>query len=179
MKNLAVLSAILGLIILGSCGKSGSKAGGPDTLPPIANPGHPDVVPAQVAKMQLPKMTPGKHGDTTVTESGLMYIDTKVGKGASPKAGQEISVNYTGMTTDGHVFDSNTDPSKGHLKPLDFTIGAGRVIKAWEEGFLSMKTGGKRRLIVPSELGYGANGNGPDIPPDAMLIFDVELLSVK
>jgi peptidylprolyl isomerase len=179
MKTITIFSALLLMLALGSCGKSGSKAGGPDTLPPIATPGVPEAPPPQTIDVSKPKMAPGKHGDTTVTASGLMYIDKKIGKGAMPKKGQNITVNYTGMLTDGKIFDSNVDPSKGHVQPFVTPIGVGRVIPGWDEGMMSMKVGGKRRLIVPSELGYGANGQGPDIPPNATLIFDVELLKVQ
>ena len=96
-----------------------------------------------------------------------------------PKKGQKITVNYTGKTTDGKIFDSNVDPSKGHVQPFTTEIGVGKVIPGWDEGFLSMKVGGKRKLIIPSDLGYGAQGQGADIPPNAMLIFDVELLKVE
>jgi peptidylprolyl isomerase len=179
MKILTLSSALILLLALSSCGKSGSKAGGPDTLPPIATPGMPEAPPVQTIDIGKPKPTPGRHGDTTVTASGLMYIDVKPGKGAMPKQGQTITVNYTGKLTDGKVFDSNVDPSKGHVKPFQTKIGVGQVIKGWDEGFLSMKVGGKRRLIIPSDLGYGANGQGADIPPNATLIFDVELLKVE
>ena len=180
MKFTYIFCAFLLASGLGSCGKSDSaKGGGPDTLPPIATPGAPQPTPVQTIQMAAPKMAPGKHGDTTVTASGLMYIDQKVGKGAMPKTGQKITVNYTGKLTDGTIFDSNVDPSKGHVQPFVTPIGVGRVIKGWDEGMMSMKIGGKRRLIVPSELGYGANGQGADIPPNATLIFDVELLKVE
>lgn len=123
-------------------------------------------------------MTPGMHGDTMVTASGLMYIDKKVGKGAEPKKGQTITVNYTGKLTDGTPFDSNVDPKFKHVEPFSTAIGVGQVIPGWDEGMLSMKVGGKRVLIIPSNLAYGPMGQGP-IPPNAMLIFDVELLKVQ
>jgi len=122
---------------------------------------------------------PGKYGDTTVTPSGLMYIDTKEGTGPMPKPQQTIVVNYTGMFTDGRKFDSNVDPMFKHVQPFETPIGVGMVIKGWDEGMMSMKVGGKRRLIVPPDLGYGPNGRPPNIPPNATLIFDVELLGVK
>ncbi|MDP4220237.1 MAG: FKBP-type peptidyl-prolyl cis-trans isomerase [Bacteroidota bacterium] len=181
MKFTYFASASLLLFALSGCGKSdSSKAGGPDTLPPIANPGAPEPPPVQTIEIGKPKPTPGKHGDTTVTASGLMYIDVKVGKGPTPKVGQNITVNYTGKLTDGKIFDSNVDPSKGHVQPFVTPIGVGKVIKGWDEGMISMKVGGKRKLIVPSDLGYGANGT-PDgsIPPNATLIFDVELVKIE
>ncbi|QQS49385.1 MAG: FKBP-type peptidyl-prolyl cis-trans isomerase [Acidobacteriota bacterium] len=110
----------------------------------------------------------------TTTESGLKYIDHVVGTGPSPQSGQTVTVHYTGTLTDGSKFDSSLDRGQ----PFEFTIGIGRVIKGWDEGVMSMKVGGKRRLIIPPQLGYGSRNMGP-IPPNSTLIFEVELLSVK
>jgi peptidylprolyl isomerase len=96
-----------------------------------------------------------------------------VGTGASPRKGQKVSVHYTGKLMNGTTFDSSVD------KPYEFVIGTGRVIKGWDEGIMSMKVGGKRRLIIPPNLGYGAVGSPPTIPPNATLDFDVELLGIK
>ncbi len=112
------------------------------------------------------------------TASGLQYVDKKVGDGAMPKAGQKISVNYTGMLTDSTLFDSNVDPKFGHVQPFEFNVGTHQVIAGWDEGLLSMKVGGRRRLIIPYKLAYGEGGSGP-IPPKATLIFDVELVAIK
>jgi peptidylprolyl isomerase len=109
------------------------------------------------------------------TESGLKYIDTVVGEGESPKPGQMVTVHYTGTLENGTKFDSSVDRGQ----PFTFPIGVGRVIKGWDEGVMTMKVGGKRRLIIPAQLGYGARGSGGVIPPNATLIFDVELLGVK
>ena len=110
------------------------------------------------------------------TASGLKYEDLAVGKGPSPKKGQTVSVHYTGWLTDGKKFDSSRD----HGQPFEFPIGEGRVIKGWDEGVMSMKVGGRRKLTIPPELGYGARGTpGGPIPPNATLIFDVELLAIK
>jgi ketosteroid isomerase-like protein len=110
-----------------------------------------------------------------VTPSGLKYEDIVVGDGESPKPGQMVTVHYTGTLENGTKFDSSLDRGQ----PFSFQIGAGRVIKGWDEGVMTMKVGGKRKLIIPPELGYGARGAGGVIPPNAVLIFEVELLSVK
>ena len=109
------------------------------------------------------------------TASGLKYIDEKEGTGATAKAGDKVSVHYTGRLKDGKKFDSSVDRNQ----PFDFPLGAGRVIKGWDEGVAGMKIGGKRKLIIPSELGYGKRGAGDVIPPDAELHFDVELLKIQ
>ena len=113
------------------------------------------------------------------TPSGLQYVDYKIGDGAMPIKGQTISVNYTGMLTDSSKFDSNVDPKFGHTEPFVTPIGVGRVIKGWDEGMVTMKVGGKRKLIIPYQLAYGEAGHPPVIPAKATLIFDVELLSIK
>lgn len=111
----------------------------------------------------------------TTTASGLQYIDFKVGDGPSPQKGETAIVHYTGWLDDGKKFDASRD----HGKPFGFKVGAGQVIKGWDEGVASMKVGGSRRLIVPPELGYGARGAGNVIPPNARLTFDVELLEIR
>ena len=109
------------------------------------------------------------------TDSGLQYIDVKVGDGAVAKKGDTVEVHYTGTLKDGKKFDS----SKDRGQPFSFPLGAGRVIKGWDEGVAGMKVGGTRKLIIPSELGYGARGAGNVIPPNAELHFEVELLKIK
>jgi FKBP-type peptidyl-prolyl cis-trans isomerase len=107
--------------------------------------------------------------------SGLKYTDIVAGTGASPNPGQVAVVHYTGWLTNGTKFDSSVDRGQ----PFEFPLGAGRVIKGWDEGVATMKVGGKRKLTIPPELGYGARGAGGVIPPNATLIFDVELLAIK
>jgi FKBP-type peptidyl-prolyl cis-trans isomerase len=109
------------------------------------------------------------------TESGLEYIETLAGTGAQAVAGKTVSVHYTGRLQNGKVFDS----SYNRGTPLDFPLGVGRVIKGWDEGISLMKVGGKAQLVIPPNLAYGARGAGGLIPPNATLIFDVELVDVK
>ncbi len=113
--------------------------------------------------------------NAVTTSSGLKYIDIEEGDGASPSKGQTVVVHYTGTLEDGKKFDSSRDRNQ----PFAFKIGVGQVIKGWDEGVASMKVSGRRQLIIPSELGYGARGAGGVIPPNATLIFDVELLDIK
>ncbi|MCX4164072.1 MULTISPECIES: FKBP-type peptidyl-prolyl cis-trans isomerase [Paraburkholderia] len=110
----------------------------------------------------------------TTTESGLKYEDLTEGSGAEAVAGKTVSVHYTGWLTDGQKFDS----SKDRNDPFDFVLGGGMVIKGWDEGVQGMKVGGVRRLTIPPQLGYGPRGAGGVIPPNATLVFEVELLGV-
>jgi len=113
--------------------------------------------------------------DTVTTPSGLKYVEIKEGDGATPKTGQTVVVHYTGTLEDGTKFDSSRDRNQ----PFSFKLGVGQVIKGWDEGLSTMKVGGRRQLIIPPELGYGARGAGGVIPPNAKLIFDVELLRIS
>lgn len=126
--------------------------------------------------------TPQEKPAMTSNITELQKIDTHVGTGREAEPGFNISVHYTGWLYDekasdkkGQKFDSSVD----RKQPFDFPLGAGHVIQGWDEGFAGMKVGGKRTLIIPSEMGYGARGAGGVIPPNATLVFDVELLDVK
>ncbi len=112
------------------------------------------------------------------TNSGLYYVITNEGTGNPPAVGDEVSMNYTGMFLDGNKFDSNIDSTFGHVTPLKFPLGQGRVIRGWDEGIMLLKKGTKAKFILPSVIGYGANGSGK-IPANAILQFDVELLDFK
>jgi peptidylprolyl isomerase len=140
------------------------------------------IVSASLVTMGILSMTDdasAQSGKPVTTSSGLQMIDTQAGTGAQPKSGQTAVVHYTGYLNDngkkGKKFDSSVDRGS----PFEFPIGQGRVIKGWDEGVASMKVGGKRTLIIPPQLGYGERGAGGVIPPNATLIFDVELLGVK
>jgi len=110
-----------------------------------------------------------------ITDSGLKYEDITEGEGDLAEAGQTVSVHYTGWLTDGSKFDS----SKDRDMPFDFPLGGGRVIRGWDEGVQGMKVGGIRKLTIPPQLGYGAAGAGGVIPPNATLVFEVELLEIN
>ncbi len=108
------------------------------------------------------------------TQSGLRYEDIVTGTGASPQPGQDVTVHYTGTLEDGTKFDSSVDRGE----PFTFKIGVGKVIKGWDEGVMTMKVGGKRKLVIPPHLGYGSRGVGP-IPPNSTLVFEVQLLGIN
>ena len=115
-----------------------------------------------------------KTGAEVTTSTGLKYVDEVIGTGEKPRLGKTVVVHYTGTLTDGTKFDSSVDRGQ----PFEFRIGTGSVIRGWDEGILSMQVGGKRKLIVPPDLGYGAQAKNK-IPPNSTLIFEVELLGVK
>ena len=149
MKTIALMMVLLGLIISASGQSTPAKTSSGPT-----------------------KVT----GEPTKTPSGLEYWDIKAGTGAVAQAGHKVKVDYTGWLTNGKKFDS----SVGTGRPFEFMLGAGQVIKGWDEGVAGMKVGGKRQLRIPSNLAYGANGTGGGlIPPNATLIFDVQLVDTK
>ncbi len=149
------------------------------TTPPAANA---DVVPVVAMTSGKPAAAPQpktpakkKMSEPITTPSGLKYVETTVGTGAVPQSGQTVEVHYTGTLENGKKFDSSRDRNQ----TFKFQIGTGQVIKGWDEGLSTMKVGGRRLLTIPPELGYGARGAGGVIPPNAVLLFDVELIGVK
>jgi FKBP-type peptidyl-prolyl cis-trans isomerase FkpA len=126
----------------------------------------------KAAAAQPAAAAPGK---PVTTASGLTYEDIGLGQGAAAKPGDKVAVHYTGWLTDKTKFDSSRDRNV----PFEFVLGAGMVIRGWDEGVAGMKVGGKRKLTIPPNLGYGATGAGGVIPPNATLVFEVELLGIK
>lgn len=127
----------------------------------------------------LTTMTTASAAEPVTLPSGLKYQDEVVGTGPAPTAGQSVSVHYTGWLDEKRQKGRKFDSSRDRGTPFSFKLGAGQVIAGWDEGVATMKTGGKRTLIIPPSLGYGARGAGGVIPPNATLIFDVELLGAK
>jgi len=172
MKTFAAL-ALVGLLLTGTvgCGAkddgAGSNAGGTTNS---------SASPSDNAKVPDTTTIDGKTVPLKKTASGLRYYDTKVGTGPSPQNGQTVSVQYTGTLLDSTKFDSTADHGG---QPFEFRVGAGDVIKGWDEGVLPMKVGGKRRLVIPGDLAYGDGPPGPPITPNATLVFDIELVAVK
>ena len=125
----------------------------------------------------VPQMSDAQ--ETVTTASGLSYIDIAQGNGAEAKAGQNVVVHYTGWLYENGAKGDKFDSSVDRGQPFSFPLGAGRVIRGWDEGVAGMKPGGKRTLVIPPDLGYGAAGAGGVIPPNATLLFEVELIEVK
>lgn len=166
----------LGVLLATACGgpdNTGYRQRQTPTTAPAAQAPTPAVQLGQATDGNAPGI-PELRGEIVQTGSGLRYIDQRPGDGAAASRGQGVSVHYTGWLTDGRKFDSSVDRGQ----PITFNIGTGAVIQGWDEGVGSMRVGGRRRLIIPPDLGYGAGGSPPSIPPNATLIFDVELVSV-
>ncbi|MBY0547082.1 MAG: FKBP-type peptidyl-prolyl cis-trans isomerase [Candidatus Obscuribacterales bacterium] len=171
LKKLSVLLSVAGIALsLSACAGGGSSGETQQAAPSAA------VTPAESQSVQSAGssgMLPGA-GKTT-TPSGLQFEEVVVGTGPSPQPGQLVTVHYTGWLVNGNKFDSSVDRGQ----PFQFTLGKGEVIKGWDEGVATMKVGGKRKLTIPSALGYGPSGMPPTIPPDSTLLFDVELLGAQ
>jgi peptidylprolyl isomerase len=153
------------LYVVGVCALVGAALAASASTDSLATPA------STPKKVTVSTKKAAKAPDTVTTASGLKYIVTKKGNGEKPKSGVTVKVNYTGKFTDGKVFDSSIPRGT----PFEFVVGAGRVIKGWDEAVLTMSKGEKRTLIIPPALAYGPDGMGP-IPPNSTLIFDVELL---
>ena len=178
--SLVLAFGLLLLVAQLSGGQNSALADGISKIPPAAVAPETSANPA-VDKTILMTMNSNSESeqttstDTVTTDSGLQYIELKPGDGATPQKGQTVVVHYTGTLEDGTKFDSSRDRNR----PFSFKLGVGQVIPGWDEGIASMKVGGRRQLIIPPELGYGSRGAGGVIPPNATLLFDVELLKIS
>jgi peptidylprolyl isomerase len=168
-------AAVLALVLLG-ISLIGVNQGGSGTAASVpAQPQNPSVpTDLQPTVPVPPSNQQGNQQGVVTTQSGLKYVDEVVGTGPQPQKGQTVSVHYTGTLDNGTVFDSSVQRGQ----PFQFMLGAGQVIPGWDEGIASMRVGGKRKLIIPPQLAYGAQGQGP-IPPNATLTFEVQLLDAK
>lgn len=168
--------ALVVTLIVGS-GRDRAIAANLDTTAPAQAIAAETTVIAQApgAEALMPKPVVAEDEEVVTTDSGLQYVELVPGTGATPNKGQTVTVHYTGTLTNGKVFDSSRDRGR----PFSFRIGVGQVIKGWDEGVGSMQVGGRRKLIIPADLAYGSRGAGGVIPPNATLIFDVELLKIS
>lgn len=179
LVSFGVMLVCLVVIVAAQLTNRGAAAIAAEQSPAVTTPAIAQTSPAPSAASDAPILAmanenPANNENVVTTPSGLKYIDEVEGTGAAPEAGQTVYVHYTGTLEDGTKFDSSRDRNR----PFSFRLGAGQVIKGWDEGISTMKVGGQRRLIIPPDLGYGARGAGGVIPPNATLIFDVELLKV-
>lgn len=171
MREILVSFGVLVVCVLVLIGSQVFNSGKPNNA--IASPLPNSLESGTLVALTLEDVT--EKEDLKITESGLRYIDLKVGEGESPQRGQTVVVHYTGYLADGTKFDSSRDRDR----PFSFKVGVGQVIKGWDQAIPSMKVGGRRQIIIPPELGYGQRGAGGVIPPNATLIFDVELLKIS
>ncbi len=167
---------IVALLALAAAGCNESKSTSSSTTTESATSGS--VTPSETAATPaspLPGQAVPADVQLVTTASGLQYYDLAVGNGDIADTGEQVTVHYTGWLANGTEFDS----SLRRQEPIRFPLGTGAVIKGWDEGLTGMRVGGKRKLIIPANLAYGADGRAPVIPPDANLVFDVELVEVK
>lgn len=160
-------------LLLGSCASTPEEATESDPPASETKASEPKASEPEAADAQGAAEAAEAAGELVTTESGLQYVDLRAGDGETPKTGDVIAVDYHGTLEDGTVFDSSYERGE----PIRFNIGVGQVIPGWDEGVGSMRVGGKRKLVIPSELAYGPSGTGP-IPPNATLTFEVELLEI-
>lgn len=168
-RNLTFSALLTTAIFIAGCGKNDEATEGNAPDSSLAS----GQDPAATMEYQVSEIE-SLYPEAYATPSGLHFVVTETGSGPKPQRGQQVTANYHGTLLNGKVFDSSIERGK----PFKFTVGIGQVIKGWDEAFLDMKRGEKRTLVLPSELGYGTRGAGP-IPPNSILVFDVELIDFE